>query len=219
MHREEADLLMAIYSLTKDSGITVQQLKTQTYSKPTDIHKYIPPSSCTPNLSVRSPAIIKGVAHRLRMTNTEDGDLLTALNNYSGYIEASGYDRKAIMKHFHSIMDTSNQALVSTVKVQDSSFKCPLVVKMHPALPDIRDVMRKFLPTLSRCPLASKVFPGGSIFLAYRKLPPLSTNLLMTPFSPSIPMGAPVKSAKMLTFALVTPPHVFQAGVSLLTSI
>ena len=181
------DCMVSLHSLTKDSGITVQQLKTQTYSKPTDIHKYIPPSSCTPNLSVRSPAIIKGVAHRLRMTNTEDGDLLTALNNYSGYLEASGYDRKAIMKHFHSIMDTSNQALVSTVKVQDSSFKCPLVVKMHPALPDIRDVMRKFLPTLSRCPLASKVFPDGSIFPAYRKLPSLSTHLLKNPFSPPIP--------------------------------
>ena len=154
--------MVSLHSLTKDSGIIVQQLKTQTYSKPTDIHKYIPPSSCTPNLSVRSPAIIKGVAHRLRMTNTEDGDLLTALNNYSGYLEASGYDRKAIMKHFHSIMDTSNQALVSTVKVQDSSFKCSLVVKMHPALPDIRDVMRKFLPTLSRCPLASSQMEPSS---------------------------------------------------------
>ena len=154
------------------------------------------------------------------MTNTEDGDLLTALNNYSGYLEASGYDRKAIMKHFHSIMDTSNKTLVSTVKVQDTSFKCPVVVKLHPALPDIRDVMRKFLPTLSRCPLASKVFPDGSIFPAYRKLPFLSLlqfqQNLMASFQV---MGAPVKSAKRLTFALSTPPEVFQAGVSLLTSI
>ena len=113
--------MVSLHSLTKDSGITVQQLKNQSYSKPEDIHKYIPPSSCTPNLSVRSPAIIKGVAHRLRMTNTDDGDLLTALNNYSGYLEASGYDRKAIMKHFHSIMDTSNKALVSRYRIHPSN--------------------------------------------------------------------------------------------------
>jgi hypothetical protein len=47
--------------------------------------------------------------------------------------------------------------------------------------------MRKFLPTLSRCPLASKVFQDGSIFPAYRKLPSLSTHLLKNPFSLPIP--------------------------------
>ena len=74
------DCMVSLHSLTKESGITVQQLMTQTYAKPTDIHKYIHPSSSTPNLSVRSPSIIKGVAHILRLTNTEYEDSLTALH-------------------------------------------------------------------------------------------------------------------------------------------
>ena len=90
---------------------------------------------------------------------------------------------------------------------------------MQTALPDIRDVMRKFLPTLSRCPLASKVFPDGSIFPAYRKLPSLSTHLLKNPFSPPIPTKPhgffPSDGCSCKVF---TPPHVFQEGVSLLTS-
>ena len=79
-----ADIMVSMFSTTLEDGTIVHQLKTQTYSKPTDVHKYIHPSSCTPNLSSKSPAIIKGVAHRLRLTNTNDEDLLAALNQYSG---------------------------------------------------------------------------------------------------------------------------------------
>jgi hypothetical protein len=181
------DCRVSMFSTTLEDGTIVHQLKTQTYSKPTDVHKYIHPSSCTPNLSSKSPAIIKGVAHRLRLTNTNDEDLLAALNQYSGYLEASGYDRKAILSQFHSVMQTSNKDLVQSSKVADCSFKCPLVTKMHPALPDLRAVIKKYSHVISSCPLSTKVFPDGSIFPAFRKLPPLSTILLKDPFAfPSV---------------------------------
>ena len=177
------DCLVSMFSTELDDGTVVYQLKTQTYSKPTDIHKYIHPASCTPNLSSKSPAIIKGVAHRLRLTNTKDEDLLAALGHYSGYLEASGYERKSILVHFSSILKTSNTDLVLSSKLADCSFKCPLVTKMHPALPDIRAVMKKYSHVISSCPLSSKISPDGSIFPAYRKLPSLSTILLQNPFS------------------------------------
>ena len=80
------DCLVSVYPTTLEDGLNVFQLKTQTYAKPTDVHRYIPPSSCTPNLSSKSPSIIKGVAHRLRMTNMLDQHLISALNQYSGYV-------------------------------------------------------------------------------------------------------------------------------------
>ena len=168
--------------ITLDDGLNVFQLKTQTYAKPTDVHRYIPPSSCTPNLSSKSPSIIKGVAHRLRMTNMLDKDLISALNLYSGYLEASGYDRGAILQHFNAIVETSNEALIDSSRVPDSSFKCPLVIQIHPALPDLRAIIKKYQSILATCPLASVIFPVGTFFPAYRKLPSLSTLLLKNPF-------------------------------------
>ena len=63
------DCLVSVYESVQEDGSLLPQIKTTTYSKPTDVHHYISPSSCTPNLSSKSPAIIKGVAHRLRLTN------------------------------------------------------------------------------------------------------------------------------------------------------
>ena len=80
------DCMVSVYMKEMEDGSILPQIKTITYSKPTDIHHYIEPSSCTPNLNERSPAIIKGVAHRLRATNMLDDDLLHSLNIFSGYM-------------------------------------------------------------------------------------------------------------------------------------
>ena len=123
-----------------DDGIIIPQIKTTTYSKPTDVHHYIPPSSCTPNLSKKSPAIIKGVAHRLRLTNMLDDDLLSKLNTFSGYLEASGYEKSTIIRHFSDILMVSNRDVAFKIKELDTSFKLALVTKLHPALPNIGNI-------------------------------------------------------------------------------
>ena len=74
---------------------------------------------------------------------------MAALCQYSGYLEASGYERKAILQHFSSILGTSNKDLVLSSKVADCTFKCPLVTRIHPALPDIRNVMKKYSHVIS----------------------------------------------------------------------
>ena len=51
---------------------------------------------------------------------------MAALGHYSGYLEASGYERKAILVHFSSILKTSNTDLVLSSKVADCSFKAKL---------------------------------------------------------------------------------------------
>ena len=108
------------------------------------------------------------------------------MRQYSGFLEASGYDRGSIVKHFNNIRDTSNETLVSSSKQTDSSFKCPLVIQMHPALPDLRAIIIKYQAILKTCPLASIIFPVGTFFPAYRKLKSLSTILLKNPFSQSV---------------------------------
>ena len=71
------DCLVSVYQEILEDGSSIPQIKTSTYSKPTDVHHYIHPSSCTPNLNRKSPAIIKGVAHRLRLTNIIPNQLMS----------------------------------------------------------------------------------------------------------------------------------------------
>ena len=138
------DCLVSVYMETLEDGSKIPQLKTTTYSKPTDVHHYIPPSSCTPNLTSKSPSIIKGVAHRLRLTTMLDVDLLDKLNTFSGYLEASGYDKRAIVIAFTDIMNVSNRTIAFKSKEPDTTFKVPLVTKLHPALPNLTKIFDQF---------------------------------------------------------------------------
>jgi predicted GIY-YIG superfamily endonuclease len=185
------DCLVSVYQEILEDGSSICQIKTTTYSKPTDVHHSIHPSSCTPNLTRKSPAIIKGVAHRLRLTNMMDTDLIAALNNFSGYLEASGYDKTTTISFFTDILKVSNMYLAFNIKEPDTTFKVPLVTKLHPALPNLAKIIDQFYPILKQCPVSSIIFPRDSIISAYRKLPTLSTILANNPFSPPITPTSP----------------------------
>ena len=203
--------MITIYMEELENGTFIPQLKTSTYSKPTDIHHYIDPSSCTPNLSNKSPAIIKGVAHRLRITNMLNQDLLRSLNLFSGYLVASGYNKATVLRHFNDIMTVSNRSLVFKKKVPDNSFKIALVTKMHPALPNINKIIDKFYTVIRSCPLSSKVLPRESLISTNRKHANLSSILANNPFliptSPTLPKGfyrSPGCSCKICKEAMFT---------------
>ena len=187
------DCMITIYMEQLEDDIIIPQLKTSTYSKPTDIHHYIDPSSCTPKLSNKLTPIIKGVAHRLRVTNMLDSDLLKSLNLFSGYLVASGYDKATVIRHFNDILSVSNRSLVFKEKVPDNGFKIALVTKMHPALPNINKIFDKFYLIIRGCSLSSNIFPRESLISTNRKLSNLSSIIANNPFSipanTSLPRG------------------------------
>ena len=85
-------------------------------------------------------------------------------------------------------MKVYNRSLAFNIKEPDTSFKVPLVTKLHPAIPNISKMIDQYYPIIKNCPLSTFIFPRDSIFSAYRKLPSLSSILASNPFSvPSIP--------------------------------
>ena len=176
------DCSISIYMRELDDGVTVPQLKTTTFSKSTDVHHYIEPTSCTPKLNKKSPAIIKGVAHRLRVTNMLDEDLINTLNVFSGYLIASGYDKQSVLQYFGEVLSVSNRSLVFKKKQVDTSFKIALVTKMHPALPNVNKIFDRYYPIIQSCPVSSKILPRNSLIYANRKLRDLSSLLASNPF-------------------------------------
>ena len=182
------DCSVSIYTIESEEGIWIPQLKTETYAKPTDVHHYIDPTSCTPNLNGKSLSIIKGVAHRLRVTNMLDQDLLLALNVYSGYLVASGYDKVTILNQFTDILNTTNRAMAFRTKPEDLSFKIAFVTDMHPSLPNVQRIFDRFYPVIKSCAFSSRIFPRQSLISSSRKLRNLSSILASNPFGvPQIP--------------------------------
>ena len=73
-----------------------------------------------------------------------DSDLLLAFNNFSGYLEASGYDKASIISFFTDMLKVSNKSVAFKIKEPDGSFKIPLVTKLHPALPNPNKIFDQF---------------------------------------------------------------------------
>ena len=53
----------------------------------------------------------------------------------------------------------------------------PLVIDLHPALPSAGRTIAKHINIINSCPIASKVYPKGSIFPTYRALPNLQSKI------------------------------------------
>jgi hypothetical protein len=133
------------------------------------------------------------VAHRLRITNMLDTDLLDSMNVFSGYLVSSGFDKATVIRHFTDILAVSNKSLVYRNKVPDTSFKIALVTKLHPALPNINKMFDRFYNVISACPISSIILPRQSLISTNRKLANLSSILANNPFAipntPTLPRG------------------------------
>ena len=123
------------------------------------------------------------MAHRLRVTNILDEDLLDALNKFSGYLVASGYHKPTILKHFTDILEFTNRDLVFREKVVDNSFKIALVTDMHPALPNVQKLFDRYYPVIKSCPVSAKVLPRNALISTCRKIANLSAILASNPFN------------------------------------
>ena len=73
-------------------------IQTDVYSKPTDSHLYLPPSSAHPRHVFK--AIPFGVASRLRRNCSEDAFLTKRLEEYKGYLVDQGYPKDLVSNGF-----------------------------------------------------------------------------------------------------------------------
>ena len=86
-------------------------LLTETYSKDTDIHQYLNPTSCHPG-HIFKP-ILKALGIRLRRNCSDryenDSKFVENLREYKGYMITSGYEEKVIDKEFGKLAHVSRK--------------------------------------------------------------------------------------------------------------
>ena len=153
-------------------GIPIWQFQVSSYSKPTDCHAYLAPTSCTaPHLNSKGVSLAKTVGTRLRTLHTNDYDLLQDLNLYSGYMIARGYKEESIKYHLSSMANRSRDILLRGQYQNHRSFVVPFVTSLHPSTTMLTPLIKQAISEASQQdPTLQYIVPSSSVLVAYKKL-------------------------------------------------
>ena len=175
---EFLDVLITWKQVPKN-GSLIWQFQTRNYSKATDVHAYLHPTSCSsPHLNSKGVSVAKTVGTRLRTIHSNDSALLQDLNLFSGYLLARGYQETSIKYHLANMANRSREFLLEGGYHQASTFKLPMVTTLHPATTVLTRFTKSSFKAASQLdPMLEYLFPSKDVVVAYRKLPNL--QLLM----------------------------------------
>ena len=161
------------------NGVLLWQFQTATYSKPTDVHAYLHPTSCTsPHLNSKGISVVKTVGTRLRTIHSNDQALLSDLNVFSGYLIARGYKEDSVKQYLANMANRAREMLISGEYRRDDKYVMPLVTSHHPATTILTSVVKKAFDSASLMdPALRFVIPTSSVVVAYKRLPNLQLLL------------------------------------------
>ena len=128
-------------------------IRTDVYSKPTNSHLYLPPSSCHPKHVFK--AIPFGVATRLKRNCSDETFFAERTAEYKGY------PSKLVNDQFSKASAISRNDLPRT-RAKKAKKLFPFVVTFNPNLPNVGNIIRKHLFILQSNPKLKELFPRGS---------------------------------------------------------
>ena len=141
-------------------------IRTDVYSKPTDSHLYLPPSSCHPKHVFK--AIPFGVATRLKRNCSDETFFAERTAEYKGYLLNQGYPSKLVDDQFSKASAISRNDLLRA-RGKEAKKLFPFVTTFNPNLPDVGNIIRKHLFILQSNPKLKELFPRGSVIPAFRR--------------------------------------------------
>ena len=137
------DISITWKQVVKDEKF-IWQFQTSNFSKPTDVHAYLHPSSCSsPHLNAKGIAVSKTVGTRLRTIHSNDQELLLDLNRFAGYLISRGYQEHSVRRHLSDMANRSRSMLLTGQYRKQDEFVLPLVTKLHPATTILTTVVKK----------------------------------------------------------------------------
>ena len=143
---------------------------TSLFSKPSDTHAYLPPTSCHPYHIVKNNP--NQIARRVRKISSEDTTYSTTREKFSTLLAERGYSETSIEEAFSNFDEVYRATLYhpKSTKLNDKRKKCfPLVSEFNPHLPPIPPVLHKYKYLLEMDPVVNAAIPPNSIFASYRQ--------------------------------------------------
>ena len=144
-------------------------IMTEMYSKSSDTHAYLMPTSCHPTHICRN--IPKGVMKRVKRNCTEQDACDRGYKEYKQYLQHRGYDDGLIQKAIEEAEATSREELLGLVQKNNTSApkkQFPLVMKFNPRLPPMSKFISRHLHVLELSNQTKTLFNKSSMFVSYR---------------------------------------------------
>ncbi|XP_060598432.1 uncharacterized protein LOC132752158 [Ruditapes philippinarum] len=150
------------------SHIKDNHIITDLYSKPTDKHQYLLPSSCHPRHCCKN--IPYSLALRIKRICSNPSTFYIRAKELSEHLRKRGYKEEDIAnailnadsKHRKDLLEYKHQSSGSTQN------KIPFVLTYHPDLPNTRAIIDKHWPIIESSQKLNKMFPTKPT-IAYRR--------------------------------------------------
>lgn len=140
-------------------------MSTDIYSKPTDKHQYLSPSSCHPSHCYKS--IPYSQAIRVKRICSTDEKASQRLGELRCHLKKRGYNNKSIQKGFEKAKSVPRKELLE-YKVKKTNNRIPFVVTYHPALQNVSSTIREHWKEFEKHPELNKLFPEPPV-MAFRR--------------------------------------------------
>ena len=143
-------------------------LLTETYSKDTDIHQYLHPSSCHPQHIFKGIPKALGIRIRRNCSDRYDGDskFIKNLREFKGYMITSGYKEEVVDQAFGTLANISRKSILwkktNATRKKRTARKYRFVTSHEPAFPDIKKILLKHQHIILEDDELKKVFPNGA---------------------------------------------------------
>ena len=161
-------------------------IHTKLFSKKSDTHCYLIPSSCHKDHVVKN--IPFRVARRVRQNNSE-GTIFEEQNVlYSSHLSRRGYNSEIINIAFNKLSDITKRKDLYRVK-PDAKNKgkgvTPLVMDNNHAMPHVNSMIHRHKHLLEKDESLKTIIPPGSVLLSCRKNKTIGGMLIHNRFRPS----------------------------------
>ena len=159
-------------------------LHTDLFSKQSDTHAYLPPSSCHPyHICKNNP---NQVARRVRKICSENDAFDKAREKFSQMLVDRGYSTEAVSESFDKFANL-NRFDLFTPNPNNTGKHFPLITEFNPHLPAVAPVINKHKSLLLLDREISKAIPQSSIFASYRQPKNLKSLLVHSKFCSESP--------------------------------
>ena len=192
-HSADGIEFLDLYVYANEDGI----LQTRMYSKPSDTHCYLVPTSCHKTHIVEN--IPYNTARRVLINNSETQNYQKDKELYSKYLAARGYNPEFVTEAFIKAEKLNRSSLyaVKVDKENENKLCLPMVMDTNPSLPNMSKIINKYKNLLELDPKLSKIIPSTSIFVSHRSAKTLKDLLI----SSKLPMQPQLTNSPLNTIS------------------
>jgi hypothetical protein len=151
-----------LYFLDTTTTVNEGNMTTDLYSKPTDKHQYLSPSSCHPKHCFKSIPFSQAIRIRVKRICSTVETTKQRLGDLRHHLKRQGYNDKVIESGFSKASEIDRNDLLE-YKEKKINKRVPLVLTYHPSLEKISGIVSHHWKEIQKSETLNKLFPESTV--------------------------------------------------------